>query len=191
MQDCAFLTRLAFFGIVFCLERVRPFFFMRLSMADSTPIEAQTVTGQVVNLEGGEAYVIKADTVNAHNAGVNTAYAHTLNLETSGLVWTETDALNLTQSAAGYVRAETAHLNNSAAKFVVAGEVHLNEAAAVLSIARRAEVADGARVGLLVAREVHGDVRPALDTRQTLWLGAAVAAVFALGWWLGGLGRKK
>lgn len=185
------MTRLIFFGIVLCLERARPFFFMRFPMADSTPIEAQTVTGQVVNLEGGEAYVIKADTVNAHNAGVNTAYAHTLNLEASGLLWTETDALNLAQSAAGYVRAETAHLNNSAAKFVVAGEVHLNEAAAAVAVARHANVAEGARVGLLVAREVHGNIQPALDTRQTLWLGAAVAAVFALGWWLGGLGRKK
>jgi hypothetical protein len=66
--------------------------------------------------------------------------------------------------------------------------VRLEQSAAALIVAREVEIGRGSAALLILAREVHGDVKPLVDWRGALALGAGLAAVMSV---LGGLRQGR
>jgi hypothetical protein len=86
-------------------------------------------------------------------------------------------------------RATTVAVQQGGALVVAAENAPISEGGALVVAAQQADL-NQARVGVLLAREVHGDVTTVLDTRQAavfgLAAGAAIGVLLMLGQLLGG-----
>ena len=90
------------------------------------------------------------------------------------------ESLSLEMSAIGAAAAGEATISRSIARGVFAGEVHLEQAAAQTIFAERVTMESGSMALVVFARRVEGEVRPLLDWRGGLALGAALGVVFAI-----------
>jgi hypothetical protein len=99
------------------------------------------------------------------------------------------DRVEILQGAVAHAQVNELTLRQGAAALVAArSSVHLGQSAALVVVAREAEIGAGSAALLVVAREVRGDVKPIVDWRGALALGAGFGAVVTL---LGALRRHR
>jgi hypothetical protein len=93
----------------------------------------------------------------------------------------EAREVHIEQGGAGRVEAEELSITQGGVGFARTGELELGaDGNAFFVVADEVEVEPGGRIGILLARSVSGDVRPAMDLRSAAVFGAAFAIVGAL-----------
>jgi hypothetical protein len=123
--------------------------------------DAETIIAQEVELQQSAAANVKADHFNAHQSAIGMLNAKEASVEQSAVGLVQAEKM----SAGGYtgvVLAGTAEVQHGMTVFVAGREVHVNEA----------------RTGILLARNVQGNVTTLLDTRGALLVGL-VGGLFA------------
>ena len=123
--------------------------------------DAENVIAQEVELRQSAAGNVKADRFSAHQSAIGMLSAKEASVEESAVGFVQAEKM----SAGGYtgvVLAGSADLQHGMAVFVAGREVHVNEA----------------RTGILLARNVQGNVTTVLDTRGAL-LAGLVGGLFA------------
>lgn len=94
----------------------------------------------------------------------------------------------ITQGAIAHARVKDLLVRQGAVALVESsGQVRLDQSAAGAVVGDQVELGPGSIALLVVAREVHGDVKPLMDWRGALAFGAAFALVRIL---LGGIGKR-
>ena len=107
--------------------------------------------------------------------------AEEVNLSQGGANLIEAKKVSITQGGAANVRAEEISISQGGVALARTRNLTIAEnASSLLVVADKATVEDGASVFLLVAGSAAGDVRPALDWRSALALGAGFALVMSL-----------
>jgi hypothetical protein len=106
----------------------------------------------------GQADTVRAKKVSVTWGGIGEAHAEEIALNTGGIVAATAGSIEVTKGAVLLARADELGVNRGQIRYVHAG---------------RAELQDST-VGLLLAREVHGDVQVLLDRK-----GAAIAGLAA------------
>ena len=123
--------------------------------------DAENIIAQEVELRQSAAGNVKADRFSAHQSAIGMLSAKEASVEESAVGFVQAEKM----SAGGYtgvVVAGSADLQHGMAVFVAGREVHVNEA----------------RTGILLARNVQGNVTTVLDTRGAL-LAGLVGGLFA------------
>ena len=123
--------------------------------------DAENIIAQEVELRQSAAGNVKADRFSAHQSAIGMLSAKEASVEESAVGFVQAEKM----SAGGYtgiVLAGSADLQHGMAVFVAGREVHVNEA----------------RTGILLARNVQGNVTTVLDTRGAL-LAGLVGGLFA------------
>jgi hypothetical protein len=173
-------------------------------MATTEPEE--TELPQIVNLSQVQVETVQAGLVRASQSAIQQLNADEVDLQTSlvGAVRTEElqakDSImgtavihqgSLQDSVVGGIRAETLSFNGAAA--VVLANTMANKEIQAIAVIGTDVQADSIRTGLLISREVHGNVTTTVDNRTALLAGLAGGALAGLIMLLGRLlfGRKK
>ena len=123
--------------------------------------DAENIIAQEVELRQSAAGNVKADRFSAHQSAIGMLSAKEASVEESAVGFVQAEKM----SAGGYtgvVVAGSADLQHGMAVFVAGREIHVNEA----------------RTGILLARNVQGNVTTVLDTRGAL-LAGLVSGLFA------------
>jgi len=123
--------------------------------------DAETIIAQEVELQQSAAANVKADHFNAHQSAIGMLNAKEVSVEGGAVGFVQAEKM----SAGGYtgvVLAGSAEVQHGMAVFVAGREVHVNEV----------------RMGILLARNVQGNVTTLLDTRGALIVGL-VSGLFA------------
>lgn len=123
--------------------------------------DAENIIAQEVELRQSAAGNVKADRFSAHQSAIGMLSAKEASVEESAVGFVQAEKM----SAGGYtgvVVAGSADIQHGMAVFVAGREVHVNEA----------------RTGILLARNVQGNVTTVLDTRGAL-LAGLVGGLFA------------
>jgi hypothetical protein len=112
--------------------------------------------------------------------------AHQVQVTQGGVVFASTSDLEVTAGGVVATIADTAVLEQSWAQVVVAGKsVDMDQAAGGLVVSQAAHVRDSA-IGVLLAREFHGEgVRVLMGTRAALAFGAGLGLALGLAAFLG------
>ena len=112
------------------------------------------------------ADAVRAEHVEIKQGGANSVEARTV---------------SITQGGAGQVRADEVSVSQGGIGMARAGRLSLAEGGSAFAIvADEATLESGANVFMLLARSTSGDVRPLLDLRSALAIGAAFAVVALL-----------
>jgi hypothetical protein len=99
------------------------------------------------------------------------------------------DRAEVTQGAIAHARVKDLLVRQGAVALVESsGQVRLDQSAAAAVVGDQVELGAGSIALLVVAREVHGDVKPLIDWRGALAFGAAFALVRIL---IGGRGKRQ
>lgn len=140
----------------------------------------------------GSVGMIEADTVNMHQSGSSEIRATQVDMHFSGAGTIDGGVVHLDQAGAVVVRGASVMLVESATAIAVGDEVQLDGTRAAL-VAGGTVNATGTSTGLLLAREVHGDVSAILDTRGALLAGISGGLMIGLVLLIGGLlsGRPR
>ncbi len=140
----------------------------------------------------GPVSLIEADTVNMHQAGANEIRATQVDMHLSGAATIDGGVVHLDQAGAIVVRGANVMLVESSAGIAIGDEVQLDGGRAAL-VAGGTVNAKGASTGLLLARQVHGEVSTILDARGALLVGIGGGLMIGLVLLLGGrfLGRHR
>ena len=123
--------------------------------------DAENIIAQEVELRQSAAGNVKADHFSAHQSAIGMLSAKEASVEESAVGFVQAEKM----SAGGYtgvVLAGSADLQHGMAVFVAGRDVHVNES----------------RTGILLARNVYGNVTTLLDTRGALIAGL-VSSLFA------------
>jgi len=109
---------------------------------------------------------VRAESVTISGSGANSIEAQSVSISQGGAAQVRATDFSVSQGGVALARAEHLTVNEDASAFAV--------------LADSAEVHEGANVFLLVARSVSGDVRPVLDWRAAVGLGAGLAIALRL-----------
>jgi hypothetical protein len=123
--------------------------------------DAENIIAQEVELRQSAAANVKADHVSAHQSGIGMVTAKDVSVEGGAVGFVQAEKM----SAGGYtgvIVAGSAEVQHGMAVFVAGREVHVSEV----------------RTGILLARNVNGNVTTLLDTRGALLVGL-VSGLFA------------
>ena len=109
---------------------------------------------------------VRADHVEIKQGGANSVEAHTV---------------SITQGGAGQVRADEVSVSQGGVGIARAGKLSLAAGASAFAVlADDATVDGGANVFMLLARSTSGDVRPLIDVRSALAIGAGFGLAVSL-----------
>ena len=123
--------------------------------------DAENIIAQEVELRQSAAGNVKADRFSAHQSAIGMLSAKEASVEESAVGFVQAEKMSA-GGYAGVVLAGSADLQHGMAVFVAGREIHVNEA----------------RTGILLARNVQGNVTTVLDTRGAL-LAGLVGGLFA------------
>jgi hypothetical protein len=154
-------------------------------VAPEAPEEMETP--QVVNLSQTSVEKVEAELVRASLTGIEYLTAEEAELQESAAGAVNTEKLTARDSIIGFVNTGSASIEdcitvavraednisfNGVAGVVVGGTVQVEELDAVLVVGREVNGAN-IRSGLLISREVHGNVETLMDSRTALLAGLA------------------
>ena len=146
---------------------------------------------QVTNISQADVQTVRAELVRMHQADAENILAQEVELQQSGAGAIKADHVNADHSFIGMVSAKEVSMEGGAVGFVqaekmsaggytgviVAGSVDVQHGMAVFAAGREVHVNE-ARMGILLARNVQGNVTTVLDTRGAL-LAGLVGGLFA------------
>ena len=108
--------------------------------------------------------MIRAKGISVTLGGVGQASAETITVNTGGIAAASAMSIDVAMGGVGLARAEQFRLDRGRAMAVSAGEAKLQDT----------------MVGVLLAREVHGDVRVLLDRKSVAVFGLAAGLILGL-----------
>lgn len=153
--------------------------------------EAEHITAESVQLDGGSAYVIKAGHAHMNQSAASTVYAKTLDVREGAVGWAESDLVRGDLSAVGFARAETVVTDQSVVGVTRASNASIANSLTGVVVAERAEFRNS-RAIVLLAREASGSLYTLLDTRGAAFFGLMTGVALGAMWLLGSvLGRKQ
>lgn len=146
---------------------------------------------QVTNISQAEVHNVRAELVRMHQADAENIVAQQVELHQSAAANVKANHINMNQSAIGMANATEVSVASGAVGFaqaekmsvggftgvVVAGSAEVQHGVAVVVAGRDVHVAES-RTGILIARNISGDVTTVLDTRGALIAGL-VGGLFA------------
>jgi hypothetical protein len=135
---------------------------------------------------------LNADEVDLQTSAVGNIQTSELHVKESILGTAVTQQSSMQDSIVGGLRAETLSMSGSVVAVAVANTMANKEIQAIAVIGTNVQ-ADSIRTGLLISREVHGNVTTTVDSRTALLAGLAGGALAGLIMLSGKLllGRKK
>ena len=173
-------------------------------MAANQPEEAELP--QVVNLSNVSVENVEAELVRTHQTSIQQLNAKEVELHISALGTANTGELQANDSIVGMVVSEQAEVKDSIVGGVTATTLSLN-GVSVLALANSMSIkdvdaiavvgteinAENSRTGILISREVNGNVTTVVDGRTVLLAGLAGGTIAGLILLAGKLlfGRKK
>ena len=116
--------------------------------------DAETVNAEKVKMEQSAAANVKAGKISTRQTGLAYVEADEIVAQQTGIGFAQAGKISVS-GYAGVVTAGSADVHNAMAVFVAGREVNVNES----------------RMGILLARTVHGNVSTVLDTRGALIAG--------------------
>lgn len=148
-------------------------------------------SSQVTNISHADVQTVHAELVRMHEADAENIIAQEVELRQSAAGNVRADHFSAHQSAIGMLDAKVVSVEEGAVAFVqaekmsaggytgvvLAGSANVQHGMAVFVAGREVQV-DGARTGILLARNVQGNVTTVLDTRGAL-LAGLVGGLFA------------
>ena len=155
-----------------------------------------TVRGDVVEITQGGADRIEATTVSITQGGVRSADAQTIDIQQGGIVranatdiavsaggigFAQGERVSLEMGAIGAAIGDDVRVTQSMSGFVAArGDATVDQSLVSTLVADRVTIRQPSAVLLLIARQVDGTVRPLLDWRGAVALGAVAGVVLGL-----------
>jgi hypothetical protein len=138
------------------------------------PALSQASAGPLLVRQGGlqEAH---AEAIDVQQGGIGRAYATDIAVSKGAIGYARGQQVWIEMGGAGLVVAGDARISQGGARSVLAKSVHLEQGAVGTVIAASVDIGKPAAVGVVIAREVRGDIRPLLDWRGALALGAVLA----------------
>ena len=129
----------------------------------------RSVQAHLVRMHQAAADTVQADEVALNQSAASDVRANSVSAYQAALATVEAEEVLSQRSAIGYVQAEKASINGYTASVVAkSAEVHYGMTGVVVGQEVHAE---GARVILLVGRNVSGNVTPLLNSRSALIAG--------------------
>jgi len=153
-----------------------------LSEFDSTQVtnitqaDVKTVRAEQVHMYQADAENIVAQEVELKQSAAGNVKANHIHMHQSAIAVANATEIAVSQGAVGFVRAE----KMSAGGFtgaVLAGSAELRHGVANVVVGREVHV-EGARTGILFARNISGNVNTVLDARGALIVGL-ISGLFA------------
>ena len=160
-------------------------------VADISQVDVQTVRAELVRMNQSASGELTADEVAMQQSAAGRMSADEVSLHQSAAGYIKANQVSLSQSSAGmvsageflsqggttgFVKAEKASVSGYTGS-VVAGSADIQHGMAAFVAGRDVHVTD-ARTGILMARNVSGNVTTVLDTRGALIVGL-VGGLFA------------
>lgn len=131
--------------------------------------EVGDIHAEVVRMHQADAETITADEVELHQSAAANVKANILSANQSGLAMVDAGEVNASQSGLGFVSAGEMSVSGYTGA-VLAGTAKIHHGMAGFVAGREVDVKQS-RIGILLARTVHGDVNTMLDTRGALIAG--------------------
>lgn len=156
----------------------------------SETIDPGEIEAEVVNLGGATLDEVEAEVVHIHQGGANQINASSVDMSQGGALLIQAEVLDIHQGVAFVSNAGSLSMDASTAAAVLTEEVVAGNSRIGLTAANRARL-DGSSVGILLARDVEGDVEPILDTRGALLAGMASGFVIGAMLLIGNLIRRR
>jgi len=149
-------------------------------------------SSQVTNISQADVHTIRAELVRMHEADAENIIAQEVELQQSAAANVKADHFSAHQSAIGMLNAKEASVEESAVGFVqaekmsaggytgvvLAGSAEIQHSLVGFVAGRDIHVEESSRTGILLARNVNGNVTTLLDTRGALIVGL-VSGLFA------------
>ena len=133
---------------------------------------------QVINLSKVKVGAVQAGLVRASQSAVQELNAEEAEMNNSAAASVQTGNLRASDSALGAVFAGQANLSDSFIQLVSADAVQLDGGAA--AIVANSVSGENIRTGLLISREVHGNVTTTFDSRLAVLTGFIAGSVIGL-----------
>ena len=137
--------------------------FADLGASRQTTVE--NLSGHALSLDECSVNSAQAETLISHLSAMGQVHGERLEAQASAIGALQAQSVSMRGSAAGAVQAEQITVSGSAAGTVLSNEVN---------------VKGDTTIGLLIARQVNGTVRPLLDLRGVLFLGLVIGLVLTL-----------
>jgi hypothetical protein len=153
---------------------------MTTSSPTPTSATADTSVGTVRH-ERGRTGRATADQVEVRLGGIGAAQAQDVFVQWGGIGATRADSVGVEFGAVGAALVGEVRVTQGFAGSVVAREATLEQTISRAVIAQRVAVNRPSAIGILIAQHVHGDVRPLLEWRGALAVGAALGIAVAIG----------
>jgi hypothetical protein len=136
-------------------------------------------TGTLRIVQGGVSHAT-ATNIDIQQGGIGRAEATDIAVSQGGIGLAQGDRVSLEMGAIGLTLAREARVSQALAQNVFAQGVEIEQSAVWSMAAGKVTFRRGGFVGVLLAREVDGDVKPLLDWRGALAAGAVIGLFLAL-----------
>lgn len=133
---------------------------------------------QIINLSRVSVGAVQAELVRASQSAMQELNADEVELHSSAAASVQTKQFSAHESAIGTVFADQVNIHESLTHLVSAREVHTDGPA--VAIVATAVTGDNIRTGLLISREVHGNVTTTFDARLAVLTGFIAGSVVGL-----------
>ena len=146
------------------------------------PGSAPGVTSpSALRLDRGGIGQATADEVEVRLGGIGALQAEDVFVQWGGIGATRADTVGVEFGAIGAAMAGEVRVSQGFAGSILAREATLEQAIARTVIAQRVTINRPSAIGILIAQQVHGDVKPLLDWRGALAAGAVIGLGAAIG----------
>ncbi|MBN1964505.1 MAG: hypothetical protein JW910_07650 [Anaerolineae bacterium] len=136
-----------------------------VALGAAEAVNIDTLHAGTLSLEASAAQAVQAESVVTHLSAIAQAQIGTAAIQSSAI---------------GNLQSDHADLHSSAVALVQADSLSLRRSAAWLVQSDSAQVQERSIVGLLIARQTTGEVRPLLDWRGAALLGIVIGLVLRL-----------
>lgn len=138
---------------------------------------AQNIDAQSVTIRQGGAQNVSAESVTVKQGGILQAEGGSIEVVQGGIVLARGDQVNVTAGGAVGILGTSVHVEAGGAQWMVAREsISVDQGGAGAMIASKMDV-NNSFVGLILARQVTGNVRALFDTRGALVFGLAAGVI--------------
>jgi len=149
-----------------------------------TRCAAHTVNGHEVRMAQCSAQAVRAENLNSTMTATLEQNATTANLRFCSVGMLDADKADVNIGNIYAVLGHQVSLRSCGARMIVAQDrIEMERSGAALMAANEIEATE-VRAGVVLAKEIRGNVRALLDTRAAAIFGAAFGAAFAAIWFL-------
>jgi hypothetical protein len=146
---------------------------------DSAELD-EPIRADVIQVTQGGIETASADAIDIHQGGILRATAKDIAVSTGGVLLARADTVSLDRGVLGAAIGSETRVTQSYARLVGSGESTIDQSAVGALIGGRVTLRQPSAVGILIAGRVDGTVRPVLDWRGALALGAMIGLLVGI-----------